>query len=119
MRGVEEAGEGDESPDVVQRAREEQERERSESRERTGREEVVGTGRGGKGNMRSQSRGRELDLGRVPTVLEEKERAEEALEEQREKEVIEAHQRSSSKQRFTTGRGALCVVWLRFAGFVR
>lgn len=97
---------GEESPEVMAKARAEVERERSESRERTGREEMVGTGRGGKGNYRSTSRGRELDLGRVPTVQEEQEREKVKSELEREREVMEQHlQKRNQERSFTTGRG--------------
>ncbi|KAM0791125.1 hypothetical protein ACM66B_004411 [Microbotryomycetes sp. NB124-2] len=98
---------GDEPEDVVRRAREEVERERSMSRERTGREEFVASGRGGQGNIRSRSRGRELDLGRVPTVQEQKEREQAEAEEQREQQILEKHKEQAAKQTrwFTSGRG--------------
>ncbi|KAK4046114.1 hypothetical protein OIV83_006340 [Microbotryomycetes sp. JL201] len=98
---------GDEPEDVVRRAREEVERERSMSRERTGREEFVASGRGGQGNIRSRSRGRELDLGRVPTVQEQQEREQIEAEEQREQQILEKHAQKAATQTrwFTSGRG--------------
>lgn len=110
MREVAEANEqewtGDEPAEVVQNARDAVERERSESRERTGREEWVTSGRGGQGNIRSRSRGRELDLGRVPTVQEAAERDEVAAQEQRDREVMERHIRNQQANKvYSTGRG--------------
>lgn len=102
MRDVAEQGEEDE--EVVRAAKE----NRSQSRERTGREEWVASGRGGQGNIRSRSRGRELDLGRVPTVQEEKERDEVAAQAARDREVMEAHiRKQQANQMYTTGRGEL------------
>lgn len=123
MKGVAEAGEadGEEPAEVMQKARAEVERERSESRERMGREEMVGSGRGGKGNIRSTSRGRELEggLGRVPTVQEEQERVAIESELEVERRVLQQHLKNAENHRtYSTGRGArpVCgpVVWLSF-----
>ncbi|SCV69549.1 BQ2448_2569 [Microbotryum intermedium] len=93
---------GEESPAVVHQARV----ERSSSREREGRPEVIASGRGGQGNMRSQSRGRDLNLARVPTVAEVEERAEMEKEEAKEREVLEKHEKEVAQKRvWATGRG--------------
>jgi hypothetical protein len=103
---------GDEPAEVVRHARENVERERSESRERTGRDEWVTSGRGGQGNIRSRSRGRELDLGRVPTVQEEQERDEVAAQERRDREVMERHIRNQQANKvYSTGRGESCLLF--------
>ncbi|POY75944.1 hypothetical protein BMF94_1028 [Rhodotorula taiwanensis] len=92
---------GEEDPKVLQAARE----DRSRSRERDGYIEVTASGRGGRGNIRSQSRGRDLDLGRVPTVLEEQERMDVEDEEMRMQEILRKRERDGPEQWVSTGRG--------------
>ncbi|SGY77394.1 BQ5605_C005g03625 [Microbotryum silenes-dioicae] len=93
---------GEEPASVVHQARV----ERSSSREREGRPEVVASGRGGQGNMRSQSRGKDLDLARVSTVAEVEEKAEMEKEEAKEREVLQKHEKEVAKKRvWATGRG--------------
>ncbi|CDR35678.1 RHTO0S01e04698g1_1 [Rhodotorula toruloides] len=91
---------GEEDPNVVRLVRE----DRSRSRERDGRVEVATTGRGGRGNMRSSSRGRDLELGRVPTVMEEQERADREDDELRLQELLKKREREPG-QFVSTGRG--------------
>ncbi|KDE03353.1 hypothetical protein, variant [Microbotryum lychnidis-dioicae p1A1 Lamole] len=93
---------GEEPASVVHQARV----ERSSSREREGRPEVVASGRGGQGNMRSQSRGKDSDLARVSTVAEVEEKAEMEKEEAKEREVLQKHEKEVAKKRvWATGRG--------------
>ncbi|GAA5920129.1 hypothetical protein JCM5296_005783 [Sporobolomyces johnsonii] len=92
---------GEEDPDVVRAVRE----ERSRSREREGRFEIATSGRGGRGNIRSQSRNRDLELGRVPTVLEEQERSEMEDEELREEELKKKMERRGPERWVSSGRG--------------
>ncbi|GAA5968089.1 hypothetical protein JCM21900_000084 [Sporobolomyces salmonicolor] len=92
---------GEEDPDVVRAVRE----ERSRSREREGRFEIATSGRGGRGNIRSQSRNRDLELGRVPTVLEEQERMEVEDEELREEELKKKIERQGPERWVSSGRG--------------
>ncbi|GAA5910035.1 uncharacterized protein JCM6883_000532 [Sporobolomyces salmoneus] len=96
---------GEEDPNLVKQIRE----DRSKSREREGRFEVASSGRGGRGNIRSTSRGRDLELGRVPTVLEEQERAEREDELLREEEYRRREERERATpqpQRWvSSGRG--------------
>jgi len=93
---------GEEDASVVRAVKE----ERSRSRERMGRTEVGTTGRGGRGNIRSASRGRDLELGRVPTVLEEQERAANEDEELRYQEVLRKREREGPDHYVSSGRGA-------------
>lgn len=97
---------GEEDPNLVKQVRE----DRSKSREREGRIEGVSSGRGGRGNIRSTSRGRDLELGRVPTVMEEQERAEREDELLREEEYRRREEREKAtpqaQQRWvSSGRG--------------
>ncbi|GEM10811.1 hypothetical protein Rt10032_c12g4828 [Rhodotorula toruloides] len=91
---------GEEDPNVVRLVRE----DRSRSRERDGRVEIATTGRGGRGNMRSSSRGRDPELGRVPTVMEEQERADREDDELRLQELLKKREREPG-QFVSTGRG--------------
>ncbi|GAA5962207.1 hypothetical protein JCM8115_006629 [Rhodotorula mucilaginosa] len=92
---------GEEDPEVLQAVRE----DRSRSRERDGYIEVTASGRGGRGNIRSHSRGRDLELGRVPTVLEEQERMDIEDEELRLQELLRKRERDGPDQWVSTGRG--------------
>ncbi|GAA5984703.1 hypothetical protein JCM10908_003468 [Rhodotorula pacifica] len=92
---------GEEDPKVLQAVRE----DRSRSRERDGYIEVSASGRGGRGNIRSQSRGRDLELGRVPTVLEEQERMDVEDEELRMQEILRKRERDGPEHWVSTGRG--------------
>lgn len=93
---------GEEDDAVVRAVKE----ERSRSRERMGRTEVALSGRGGRGNIRSASRGRDLELGRVPTVLEEQERAATEDEELRIQELMRKRERDGPDHYVSSGRGA-------------
>ena len=101
---------GEEDPAVLQAVRD----DRSRSRERDGYIEVTASGRGGRGNIRSQSRGRDLELGRVPTVLEEQERMDIEDEELRLQELLRKRERDGPDQWVSTGRGEF-VTSLRIA----
>ena len=96
---------GEEDPEVLQAVRE----DRSRSRERDGYIEVTASGRGGRGNIRSHSRGRDLELGRVPTVLEEQERMDIEDEELRLQELLRKRERDGPDQWVSTGRGEFSV----------
>lgn len=100
---------GEEDPQVLQAARE----DRSRSREREGYVEMAASGRGGRGNIRSQSRGRDLELGRVPTVHEEQERIEAEDEELRMLEIMRKRERDGPEHWVSTGRGMSRAVRLR------
>lgn len=97
---------GEEDPQVLQAVRE----DRSRSRERDGYIEVTASGRGGRGNIRSHSRGRDLELGRVPTVLEEQERMDIEDEELRLQELLRKRERDGPDQWVSTGRGKFATV---------
>ncbi|GAA6046715.1 hypothetical protein JCM3770_003131 [Rhodotorula araucariae] len=101
---------GEEDPDVVRAVRE----ERSRSRERMGCIEVSSSGRGGRGNIRSASRGRDLELGRVPTVLEEQERTIAEDEELRLQELMRKREREGPEQYVSTGRGGAGNIFATF-----
>ncbi|BGP42928.1 hypothetical protein JCM10449v2_006943 [Rhodotorula kratochvilovae] len=101
---------GEEDPDVVRAVRE----ERSRSRERMGCVEVSTSGRGGRGNIRSASRGRDLELGRVPTVLEEQERTLAEDEELRLQELMRKREREGPEQYVSTGRGGAGNIFSTF-----
>lgn len=97
---------GEEDPDLIRQIRE----DRSKSREREGRIEIATSGRGGRGNIRSSSRGKDLEMGRVATVLEEQERSEredELLreEEYRRKEEREKAAKPQPQRWVSSGRG--------------
>ncbi|BGP19495.1 hypothetical protein JCM10213_006315 [Rhodosporidiobolus nylandii] len=92
---------GEEDPTVVNMVRS----ERSRSRERAGRPEIITGGRGGRGNIRSHSRQRDLELGRVPTVMEEQERFDREDEELRELELIKKKEREGPERWVSSGRG--------------
>ncbi|GAA5964692.1 hypothetical protein JCM3765_004355 [Sporobolomyces pararoseus] len=96
---------GEEDPNLLRQIRE----DRSKSREREGRFEVATSGRGGRGNIRSQSRNRDVEMGRVPTVLEEQERSEREDELLREEEYRKREEREKANpqpQRWvSSGRG--------------
>ncbi|GAA6012707.1 hypothetical protein JCM10207_005332 [Rhodosporidiobolus poonsookiae] len=92
---------GEEDPNIVNMVR----NDRSKSRERDGRVETVTSGRGGRGNIRSQSRTRDLELGRVPTVMEEQERYDIEDEELREAELRKKKEREGPDRWVSTGRG--------------
>ncbi|GAA5907492.1 hypothetical protein JCM6882_003875 [Rhodosporidiobolus microsporus] len=92
---------GEEDPSVVNQVR----TDRSRSRERSGRPEIVTGGRGGRGNIRSSSRTRDLELGRVPTVLEEQERFDREDEELREQELLRKKEREGPDRWVSSGRG--------------
>ncbi|GAA6021240.1 hypothetical protein JCM11491_001520 [Sporobolomyces phaffii] len=96
---------GEEDPDLVRQIRE----DRSKSREREGRIEVATSGRGGRGNIRSQSASRDLEAGRVPTVLEEQERVDKEDELLREEECRRREEREKatppSQRWVSSGRG--------------
>jgi hypothetical protein len=100
---------GEEDPQLLRQIRE----DRSKSREREGRAEVASSGRGGRGNIRSSSRGKDLELGRVPTVLEEQERAEREDELLREEEYRRREEREKATpqpQRWvSSGRGEFVI----------
>lgn len=93
---------GDEDPSVVEAVR----TDRSRSRERQGLPEVATSGRGGRGNIRSTSRTRDLELGRVPTVMEEQERADADDEELRQAELYRKKEREGPDRWVSSGRGA-------------
>lgn len=97
---------GEEDPRVLEAVRE----DRSRSRERDGYIEVTASGRGGRGNIRSQSRGRDLELGRVPTVMEEQERMDIEDEELRMQEILRKRERDGPDQWVSTGRGEF-ITW--------
>ncbi|GAA5916709.1 hypothetical protein JCM8208_000757 [Rhodotorula glutinis] len=101
---------GEEDANVVRAVKE----ERSRSRERMGRTEVGTTGRGGRGNIRSASRGRDLELGRVPTVLEEQERAANEDEELRYQEVLRKRERDGPDHYVSSGRGGAGNIFSTF-----
>ncbi|GAA5853330.1 hypothetical protein JCM8547_000286 [Rhodosporidiobolus lusitaniae] len=92
---------GEEDPNVVNQVR----TDRSRSRERQGYPEVATSGRGGRGNIRSQSRTRDLELGRVPTVMEEQERFDKEDEELREIELARKKEREGPERWVSSGRG--------------
>ena len=96
---------GEEDPNLLRQIRE----DRSKSREREGRFEVATSGRGGRGNIRSQSRNRDVEMGRVPTVLEEQERTDREDELLREEEYRRREEREKANpqpQRWvSSGRG--------------
>ncbi|GAA5874275.1 hypothetical protein JCM16303_005797 [Sporobolomyces ruberrimus] len=96
---------GEEDPDLIKKIRD----DRSKSREREGRIDVATSGRGGRGNIRSQSRNRDVEMGRVPTVLEEQERSEREDELLREEEYRRREEREKATpqpQRWvSSGRG--------------
>ncbi|GJN93163.1 hypothetical protein Rhopal_006210-T1 [Rhodotorula paludigena] len=102
---------GEEDPNVVRAVRE----DRSRSREREGRIDVASSGRGGRGNIRSASRGRDLELGRVPTVLEEQERTAAEDEELRLQELMRKREREAPEQHYvSTGRGGAGNIFSSF-----
>ncbi|GAA5824798.1 hypothetical protein JCM11251_005349 [Rhodosporidiobolus azoricus] len=92
---------GEEDPNVVDQVR----TDRSRSRERSGRPEITTGGRGGRGNIRSHSRTRDLELGRVPTVLEEQEKMERDDEDLREQELLRKKEREGPDRWVSSGRG--------------
>ncbi|GAA6030896.1 hypothetical protein JCM8097_008925 [Rhodosporidiobolus ruineniae] len=92
---------GEEDPSVVNQVR----TDRSRSRERLGRDDVVTSGRGGRGNIRSHSRTRDLELGRVPTVLEEQEKFDREDEEARAREILRKAERDGPERWVSSGRG--------------
>ncbi|GAA5968618.1 hypothetical protein JCM11641_007698 [Rhodosporidiobolus odoratus] len=92
---------GEEDPSVVDMVR----TDRSKSRERAGRPEIATSGRGGRGNIRSSSRQRDLELGRVPTVMEEQERYDQEDEALREAEILKRREREGPERWVSSGRG--------------